>query len=368
MKRLIGILMICLLVSVNLTACKKKETPPDNSTSISQSQENSPITLKGSPDESYYMCVPVSGVEYWFPVFQGMKDAAKALGVNCYYMGTTEYDAAKQVEVFDQILAMNPTGVLVHPITAESFVAPIKRATDSNVKIVTFAADSPESERCAYVTSDNIKEGNTAAENIAKELKGKGKVMIMRNPGQTNHEIRCDSFIEYMKANYPDIEVVAEEVSGQNADKTYQSVMTVAQAHPGLAAVFTPEASSAIGAAQAGIELGGGKQSLLISCCDTSEQVLDLLKDDQFFNAIAPDQYLQGYIGMLNLYFAAHNELLRPMNSRESEGQNLWQIPYCDNGLSIVTKENADSFYISNYCKKIGVADTGEMLSPYLVK
>ena len=117
----------------------------------------------------------------------------------------------------------------------------------------------------------------------------------------------------------------------QDADKTYQSVMTVAQAHPDLAAVFTPEATSAVGAAQAGIELGGGEQKLLVSCCDTSEQVLDLLKEDQFFAAIAPDQYLQGYIAMLNLFFSAHNEILNPMNSRADDGENLWQVPYCDN-------------------------------------
>ena len=46
---------------------------------------------KGFPvgeDEAYYMCVPVSGVEYWYPVFQGMKECANALGVKAYYMGT----------------------------------------------------------------------------------------------------------------------------------------------------------------------------------------------------------------------------------------------------------------------------------------
>lgn len=369
-RKIICLLTTCTLLAVSAAGCGDENVKAD--TGDSQNTESAEKTqasdLKGKSDETYYMCVPISGVEYWFPVFQGMKDAAKALGVNCYYMGTPEYDASKQVEVFDQILAMEPTGILVHPITAESFVDPIQRAADEGVQIVTFAADSPDSARTAYVTSDNTKEGNTAAENIAKELKGKGEVMVMRNPGQTNHETRCDSFVAYMKENYPDIKVVAEEISGQDADKTYQSVMTVAQAHPDLAAVFTPEATSAVGAAQAGIELGGGEQKLLVSCCDTSEQVLDLLKEDQFFAAIAPDQYLQGYIAMLNLFFSAHNEILNPMNSRADDGKNLWQVPYCDNGLSIVTKENADSFYMSNYCEKVGVADTDEMLSAYEVK
>ncbi|MDO4620388.1 MAG: substrate-binding domain-containing protein [Lachnospiraceae bacterium] len=324
--------------------------------------------LKGASGETYYMCVPISGVEYWFPCFQGMKDAAQVLGVSAYYMGTPEYDASKQVDVFDQILAMDPSGILVHPITAESFVDPIARAVAADVQVVTFAADSPESARAAYVTSDNQKEGNTAAEAIAQALGGSGEVMVMRNPGKTNHETRCNSFIAYMEANYPDIKVVADEISNQNADATYTAVMTVAQAHPDLKAVFTPEASSAVGAAQAGLELGGGEQSILVSCCDTSEEVLDLLKEGKFFAAIAPDQYLQGYLGMMNLYFAKHNEVLRPMNGRAAAGENLWQIPYMDNGLSIVTAESADCFYLDNYAKSLGYEKTSQLLDPYVAE
>ena len=179
-RKIICLLTTCTLLAVSIAGCGDENVKAD--TGDSQNTESAEKTqasdLKGKSDETYYMCVPISGVEYWFPVFQGMKDAAKALGVNCYYMGTPEYDASKQVEVFDQILAMEPTGILVHPITAESFVDPIQRAADEGVQIVTFAADSPDSARTAYVTSDNTKEGNTAAENIAKELKGKGEFLL----------------------------------------------------------------------------------------------------------------------------------------------------------------------------------------------
>jgi len=321
---------------------------------------------KGFPvgeDETYYMCVPVSGVEYWYPVFQGMKECANALGVKAYYMGTPEWDDAALVEVFDQILVMDPTGILVHPTSAQAFVDPIQRARDQGVEIVTFAADSPEAARTAYVTSDNNKEGAAAAKGIGEALNGEGSVLVMRNPGQTNHEIRDDSFIAYLNENFPDM-VVYEENSGQNVDKTYQATMTTYQKDPNLKAVFTPEASSAAGAAQAGLEIGGGEQALLISCCDTSEEVLDLLKADKFFSAIAPDQYLQGYMGMLDLYFAKHNEILRPMNGRAEAGENLWQSPFMDNGLSVVTKENADNFYLDDYAKSIGLSGGDDLIKP----
>ncbi|MCF0145251.1 MAG: substrate-binding domain-containing protein [Eubacterium sp.] len=323
--------------------------------------------LKGDPSETYYMCAFVSGVEYWYPVFQGMKDCADALGVQAYYMGTPEYDVSAEVEVFDQILALNPTGIVLSPITAESFVDPIQRAMDQGVEIVTFASDSEESGRTSYVTSDNNKEGAAAAKEIGEALGGKGSVLVMRNAGQTNHETRDNAFIAYLAENYPDIKVY-EENSGQDADATYTATMTTYQKDPDLKAVFTPEASSAVGAAQAGIEIGNGEQALLVACCDTSEEVLDLLQADKFFFAIAPDQYLQGYMAMIDCYLASHNEILQPMNARADEGQNLWQSSYMDNGLSIVTKENASSFYLDDYAKSIGLSGADALVEPYVAE
>ena len=102
--------------------------------------------------------------------------------------------------------------------------------------------------------------------------------------------------------------------------------------------------------------------------CLLYTSVLDLLKADQFFFAIAPDQYLQGYMSMLNCYFAAHNEILHPMNGREAAGENLWQTPYMDNSLSIVTKDNADCFYLDSYAKNIGLSGADQLIEPDVYK
>ena len=73
--------------------------------------------------------------------------------------------------------------------------------------------------RTAYVTSDNTKEGNRAAQEIGEALGGEGSVLVVRNHGQTNHENRDNAFIAYMEEKYPDI-TIYEENSGQDADAT----------------------------------------------------------------------------------------------------------------------------------------------------
>jgi len=317
--------------------------------------------MQGDPNDEYYMIVFVSGVEYWFPVFAGFKQAGNALGVNTYYVGTTEYDANKHVEVFNQTLAKNPKGIFVPPLTAESFKEPIDRAVAQGVSVVTFASDSPDSARLGYITSDNINEGQTAARAIGNELGGQGKVMVMRNPGQTNHDIRCDVFIETIQTEFPGIQVVADEVSNQDPDKSYTAVMTVAQMHPDLDAVFSPEANSGMGTANASRELGGHIKCL---CVDVNTQILDMIKTGDFWMAINPDQGVQGYLGMLMLFMIAEPDLFDPMNGKKEMGQNPTYIPFVDNGLNMITAENADFFYVDKYAESLGYKSIEDMLSP----
>ena len=49
------------------------------------------------PGEKYVMNVMVSGVEYWFPVYEMFKQAGQQFGCETAYTGTPEYDVNKQI-------------------------------------------------------------------------------------------------------------------------------------------------------------------------------------------------------------------------------------------------------------------------------
>jgi ribose transport system substrate-binding protein len=140
--------------------------------------------------------------------------------------------------------------------------------------------------------------------------------------------------------------------------------MTVAQMHPDLGGIFMPEASSAIGASRAAVELGGGSAKIKIICCDVNEQILDMLQTGDLFGAINPDQGMQGWFGMLLLFTAAHPELINPMNGKKEMGLNPTYIPYLDNGLTVVTGENAQYFYVDKYAEARGYSSIQDMLGP----
>jgi ribose transport system substrate-binding protein len=302
----------------------------------------------GPADQTYYMCTFVSGVEYWVAAFEGFKDAARQMGVKAVYQGTDKYDVNAQVTVFEQILAKNPAAIALSPIDDAGFIEPVNAAMKKGVPVVTFASDTSTA-KVGFVTSSNVKEGQFAARTIGKLLNGKGKVMVTRNT-QTNHQIRVNTFVETIKAEFPGIQVVADILTQQDNNKAYSGVMSTAQKNPDLGAVFSPEGPSGRGAAQASVELGG---KIKVICCDFDAAILEMIQKGQMVGAIQPNAYLQGYLSFMVLYLAK-NKMVDPLNGQAANNDWLLNLPYVDNGLDLITKDTAQYFYTDNWLKKRG--------------
>jgi ribose transport system substrate-binding protein len=313
--------------------------------------------LRGNPNDVYVMNVMVSGVEYWFPVYEMMKQLGRTLGVKTRYSGTPEYDVNKQLASFEQELARKPAGILLHPMNPDPFIEPINRAAAMGIPVVTFAADSPNSRRVSFVTSDNEREGNQAADAIAAALGGKGEFAVLENPGQDNHDRRVAAFINRMKTKHPGMKLVGRAASNQDPNKAYQAVQSIIQGNPNLGALFMPEANSALGAAQAKVE---SKKNIRVMCCDVNAKILDMIKAGDVFGAINPNQGVQGYMGMMLLFLARNAQLIDPMNDAKRAGQNPMSVPFLDNGLSVVSKANADDFYWDKYLARRGTKGINE--------
>jgi len=299
-----------------------------------------------APGDTYIMNVMVSAHPYWVPVFEGFKQAAEAMGCEVVFSGTPDYDITKQIASFEQDLAKKPKGILLHPMQADPFIEPINRAIESGVSIVTFAADSPDSKRSSYITSDNLAEAKFAADEIARLLDGKGEYAVLENPGQSNHDLRVTAFIDYMGANFPDMKLVGRQASNQDASKAYQAVSSMLQANPNLAAIWIPEAGSAEGAVAAVLEAGA---KVVIMHADVTPTTLEHIKAGNIHMALNPNQGIQGYVGFLATFMAAHPDLIDPFNDYKRSGYNPMGIPFIDNGFAVITKDNADDFDLNAY-------------------
>ncbi|WP_223475911.1 substrate-binding domain-containing protein [Oricola indica] len=302
--------------------------------------------FKCEEGETYIMNVMVSAHPYWVPVYQGFKQAAEAMGCETVFSGTPDYDITKQIASFEQDLVKQPAGILLHPMQSDPFIEPINRAIDSGVEVVTFAADSPKSNRTAYITSDNVAEAKFAAEEIVKQVGEEGQYAVLENPGQSNHDLRVTELISYMEQNYPGMKLVGRQATNQDSNAAYRATASILQANPELDAMWIPEAGSAEGAVAAVLE---AEADVLIMHADVTPTTLEHIKAGNIHMALNPNQGVQGFMGFVTVFMAAHSDMFDPFNDYKVSGYNPMQIPFIDNGFAVITKENADSFDLNKY-------------------
>ena len=299
------------------------------------------------PGETYIMNVMVSAHPYWVPVYEGFKQAAAAMGgCETIFSGTPDYDIAKQIASFEQDLVKQPAGILLHPMQADPFIEPINRAIDSGTEIVTFAADSPKSNRTSYITSDNVAEASFAAEEIVARIGDSAEYAVLENPGQSNHDLRVTALIAYMDENYPNMKLVGRQASNQDSNAAYRATASFLLANPNLGAIWIPEAGSAEGAVAAVLE---AKANVLVMHADITPTTLEHIKAGNIHMALSPNQGVQGFVGFVATFLAAHSDLIDPFNDYKTSGYNPMRIPYIDNGFSVITRDNADAFDLNAY-------------------
>ena len=298
------------------------------------------------PGETYVKNVMVSAHPYWVPVNPGFKQAAQAMGCQTVFSGTPDYDITKQIASFEQDLVKSPAGILLHPMQSDPFIEPINQAIDNGVAVVTFAADSPKSKRTAYITSDNLAEAKFAAEEIVKQVGNSAEYAVLENPGQSNHDLRVTALIDYMQKNYPNMKLVGRQATNQDSNAAYRATASILQANPNLKAMWIPEAGSAEGAVAAVLE---AKADVLIMHADITPTTLEHIKAGNIHMALNPNQGVQGFMGFMATFMAAHPEMFDPFNDYKVSGYNPMQIPFVDNGFAVITKENADSFDLNTY-------------------
>jgi ribose transport system substrate-binding protein len=110
--------------------------------------------------------------------------------------------------------------------------------------------------------------------------------------------------------------------------------------------LWIPEAGSAEGAVAAVLE---AKADVLIMHADVTPTTLEHIKAGNIHMSLNPNQGVQGFMGFVATFMAAHSDMFDPFNDWKTSGYNPVQVPFIDNGFAVITKENADSFDLNAY-------------------
>ncbi|RAE29088.1 BMP family ABC transporter substrate-binding protein, partial [Burkholderia multivorans] len=121
----------------------------------------------------------------------------------------------QQVTQLQGALDKQPDAVAIAALDSKAVIPLLQQAQSSDIPVIAFDSGVDSDIPLTTVATDNKAAAAEDAKKLAEALDGKGKVGIVTHSetAQTGVD-RRDGFVEYLEANEPGIEIVAE----QNAD------------------------------------------------------------------------------------------------------------------------------------------------------
>jgi len=256
--------------------------------------------------ETYGMVVFLKGSEFFNWCYAGMVDAAKAIGphVKVELQGPAEWDATLEARAIDQLVAKRINGVLVTAGDAATLIPAINKATAAGVPVITFDSDSPDSDRLAFVGTNNYSAGYEAGKSMAEWLNGKGHIGISTFPGPDHLQKRVEGFKDAL-ANYgPAIKTSIVNDEG-DVVKAETQLTALLQANPDINGVFAAHGNPGPGAAAA-VRTLGLEGKVAIMGFDFGMPVIELIENGEIQGTVGQNPYLMGYMAMILAYSANH--------------------------------------------------------------
>jgi ribose transport system substrate-binding protein len=298
--------------------------------------------LVGDLDEKYVMVTFQSGIDYWKSVIKGFEDAAQVLNVSVEYRGSTKYDVREQVTVLEQVIAQKPAGIALTAMNAEALTPSIDKAVDAGIPVVLFDSGAPESKAYSLLATDNYNAGATAARTMARLIGNKGEVGVVTLPNQLNHQERTNGFRDTIRNEFPDMKIVAVMDGKGDRVVSREAAMEIIETHPNVKGIFNTDAVGGVGVAD-GVRLMQKQGQVTVVAFDTDKVTLDMVRQGEIAATMAQGTWNMGYWSLLFLYHL-HHGLVTPDSGQTADSSPL--PVYVDTGISVVTRENVEDFYV----------------------
>jgi ribose transport system substrate-binding protein len=260
---------------------------------------------------------------FYITMNRGAQAAAEALGITVNFQGAEEFNPTLQVPVLDAVIARGPDAILIAPTDTTQLIAPLERAMDAGIPIVTvdtFIDDGSYQDGAgdgdfpvSYVASDNIAGGRIAARAMAERIGGEGSVYVSNvRPGISTTDQREEGFKLEMAENFPNITVLETQYNENDASTAASQFQAVFARDPELRGVFGANLFSALGAAN-GVEASGQLGDVTVIAFDAPQSIVDNIESGLVDVAIAQHPAEIGYYGVMTAYATLTGQSVPPL-------------------------------------------------------
>ena len=237
-------------------------------------------------------------------VRQAVEDSGLPIELVVQYPDT--WGVAVQTPILDAIVARGDVDYLITAaVDKEQMVAPLQAAHDAGIQIIsvdTFLGDGdyvngPVTFPLSYIGSNNVEGGRIAAEALAANLGGEGKVYIQNtNPGVSTTEQRSQGFREGI-AEFPGMEVIGEDYNSDDANTSVQQTSAVLEREAELGGIFGVNVFRAEGAGTA-VQNAGLSEVVDVIAFDATLDAIEKLNAGVVSLVIAQKPFDMGYLAV----------------------------------------------------------------------
>src|SRR3984893_14399544 len=196
------IVLLVLLISVTGISCNRARQPGV----VTKKKLTIAVIPKGTTHE------------FWKSIHAGSNKAASELSeqgtqVDVIWKGPLrEDDREQQVQVIEGFVSQGVNGIVLAPLDNHALVRPVEEAKKAGVPTVIIDSGLESNAMESYISTDNRKGGELAADRLGTLLGGKGNVLVMRYAeGSASTTERENGFLDRLKSAYPGIKVVSSD-------------------------------------------------------------------------------------------------------------------------------------------------------------
>lgn len=268
-----------------------------------------PASIASAADEVYVPLVSKGFQhQFWQAVKLGAEQAADELGVRITFEGPdNETMVDRQIDMLAAALANKPTAIGFAALDSQAAIPLLRQANDAGIPIIAFDSGVDSDIPVSTATTDNLAAAGLAADKMAEMLGGTGKVAVVAHDQTSRTGIdRRDGFVNRIKANYPNIEVVTVQYGQGDHLKSTEVTKAILTANPDLNGIFGTNEGSAIGVVNGVQELG--TEGLVIIGYDSGKAQKDAIKSGLMAGAITQNPVGIGYETVKAAVAAANGE------------------------------------------------------------
>ena len=240
--------------------------------------------------------------EFWRMEKEGTEEAQAAfqeLGIDVTIEAQSaagESDEQGQETVLKAMINGDYDALIIAPISDSNLTSALEEAVEAGIPMTYNNDMDANVTSIPAVAADHKDTAEKCCQWIAEQIGEEGQVAVVQGlPTAEAARLRTDCFVEYAEANYPNIEVVAQQNADWDRTKAKDVAATIIKQYPDLKAIYANNDTMAMGVLEAVKEANKLGEILVVGTDGTSE-ALESIKAGELSATMNDFPYYQSQV------------------------------------------------------------------------